>query len=935
MEHKLFCVNHPNKYSKRFCRVCESQVCNSCAIDFHHSHIEEVESLNYKYINNPSEFISKFIKETETKLIVKHRCMNFIFHEAFLFCKFCTNFICEKCAVSHIDQFKDHEIVKFSDYFQKLQFKSSILMTVISFQSKDFVDTNQQYLDYTNRISNAYTSFEQQVIAPIFSLKSNIEDTLKLIKNVQFNLFQKVFEYYRKNQKRLLLDPKKVNLFQKSYNSVRFENDKAKIATMLLQFENLINELIGEDEVALYSKLIQEEDNIRSMLSTQFEALMSLSESFNSKFSSHINEFDVKLQSINLCIKDFLRHNLKLRELEAEELIKQSKRQTNYYNQSELNVKNKILLEEYHRTREQLKDQRFNRVEKEIVFSENNIQTVASKKTSIKSLTTAKLPFENEGQYTVGKRTTHMKHIDEKEEVNLSEYERNDLMHNQTVSVGGTNIIPNYDEDFQSFNKQEIEYATELNSEIKYRKKSEALLREFDETTNHLKNESKPESERANQLKDKLRSENFSKIKDHKPNDTSSKEQSIKDSLIRNLENNESTDGFFDSRMISLDNQEIVQSFQPVISKPREKFNEDKELRNLNRDISGLLLRQSNQLVLKTSYLEKISKIQGLITSMSSLKYQDYKDILSSNLSTKELANLEFYAIAQGCKTVFCFNLALKRMFELEFHNFKFNLHHSSISSAPFIYVSGGKDPMTNDESKLFFRMKRDYNESSLFSFEKLAELQNPRHNHSTVIAYKQDVNINSDIFQTEILNIYCISGTKNLTCEKYSPTLNKWESIPSVNISREKAGTAIINSFIYVFLGFDRSTNKFASTFERISLGNLTCWEIITPISSANLLKKYAVGVIFPGNENESHENKILIVGGISNMRTAVKEVCCYDYENNCMNLIKSITLPEADSFSNSLFTVCSYSKSTFMNFSEEFKFVSVDLSNLSLDLD
>ena len=120
--------------------------------------------------------------------------------------------------------------------------------------------------------------------------------------------------------------------------------------------QKIINELIGDEEFNVYIKLMQEENNIKLLLQDSINQISCLEEEFLDKLNTDINNVNNKVQSVSSNIKNYIKNNLKFKDIEIDDLFKHCKRQTNYYNQSELNIKNKILFEEYNKRNEQNKE---------------------------------------------------------------------------------------------------------------------------------------------------------------------------------------------------------------------------------------------------------------------------------------------------------------------------------------------------------------------------------------------------------------------------------------------------------------------------------------------------------------------------------------------------------------------------------------------------
>jgi hypothetical protein len=247
---------------------------------------------------------------------------------------------------------------------------------------------------------------------------------------------------------------------------------------------------------------------------------------------------------------------------------------------------------------------------------------------------------------------------------------------------------------------------------------------------------------------------------------------------------------------------------------------------------------------------------------------------------------------------------------ELDFLNFKLPTFHSFLNIIPWIYLSGGRDSKTSKEINNFFKIKRV--EEKKFECVELTPLNDKRSNH-TMIHHNN--------------SIYAISGTKNYTCENYEIAKNKWISLPNINTSREKASSCIHNDqFIYVFLGFDRTINKYVSNIERLDITSSSKWEVINVKGTQNLLKKQAMSSVYSNKDNKP---VVYLIGGVNALRNETKEVTQYDFDSNSITLCK-FTMLSNHSFNHSQF-IKFLDDNSLYNFSENFELIKFDPKNLT----
>ena len=154
-------------------------------------------------------------------------------------------------------------------------------------------------------------------------------------------------------------------------------------------------------------------------------------------------------------------------------------------------------------------------------------------------------------------------------------------------------------------------------------------------------------------------------------------------------------------------------------------------------------------------------------------------------------------------------------------------------------------------------------------------------------------------------------------------------EAFPGLKVSRERCCACLIDEkYLYVFLGFDRTKNKFETTIERIFFKDAMSWESINITGNQNILKKQNFACIPVCKENKK---SVIIVGGINSLRNETKETVQIDLEINRGELYNQ--LPFNSSFTNSQFNgFDKYSCSNdIVNISNEFNVVRFNLDNNS----
>jgi hypothetical protein len=282
---------------------------------------------------------------------------------------------------------------------------------------------------------------------------------------------------------------------------------------------------------------------------------------------------------------------------------------------------------------------------------------------------------------------------------------------------------------------------------------------------------------------------------------------------------------------------------------------------------------------------------------------------LFNELTWEQRGKVEIMAVDQKKGSLHIYNELLNKIEEIK-TDIKFPLQSSYINLPPYLYISGGK--VNGKDSVSLQRIQRTGHNS--FKTEELAQFKQGRSNHCTIYIK----NINCLIF---------ISGSRIKSCEKYNFTKEKMEAFPGLKVSRERCCACLIDEkYLYVFLGFDRTKNKFETTIERIFFKDAMSWESINITGNQNILKKQNFACIPVCKENKK---SVIIVGGINSLRNETKETVQIDLEINRGELYNQ--LPFNSSFTNSQFNgFDKYSCSNdIVNISNEFNVVRFNLDN------
>ena len=313
------------------------------------------------------------------------------------------------------------------------------------------------------------------------------------------------------------------------------------------------------------------------------------------------------------------------------------------------------------------------------------------------------------------------------------------------------------------------------------------------------------------------------------------------------------------------------------------------------------------QIIANTNGKDQLEILKNLVKIGGRSRYQ-FQTLLRE-IPFEERGKVEIMSIDQKNSSIHIYNELSNKIEEIK-TTIKFPMHLSYINLPPYLYISGGK--VNGKDSTSLQKIQRIGQND--FNVEEIAQLKQGRSNHCTVFIQS----INSLIF---------ISGSRIKSCEKYSFTKEKIESFPGLKVSREKCCACLINEkYLYAFLGFDRTKNKFETSIERIFINDAMSWETITITANQNILKKQNFACI-PFEKDK--QKGVIIVGGINSLRNETKETVFINLDSNKGELFNQ--LPFNSSFTNSYFI--SFGKyscyNEMINISNEFNIVKFNLDN------
>lgn len=895
MENLIFCKGDihfktdKTKIAKKYCSLCEIFICNSCALDNHSEHIDKIIKLNMLFNHtNQHEIMNKFLalptiteqNDTNTMNSVSRtsisssnlKCMNFVFHEAKYYCLDCKGFLCEKCkfTTSNGHNSNDHKLILIQNYFAHVKEKIEFFNFVMTSCSKDIIlgESNMEVQKIQMEFQNI---FENEIIEQLFSYKEIISNTIKNRMLLSKNIFDELSKFFICKQVLIESKKKEFNGMQKIYEKIKFEKTNSKIYEIFIQFENLIDSIISQDEAKKIKYLYNNLKNLNDLIleynkglkvKFQEEVILEIKKIF-SNFEHNIEDNKINFKNITLDL-------LKLNEEEYDRFMFNEKEKEKIYD-----------LEFFERV------SKFNTCNNKYDNSRSKINILeidyALEKLEILQISN-KIIDNKRGEFSNLEMTSadSLEIIAQPYLINSKEF-----MESEIVEI----YVPeNIRRDF---------IKSQMNVNIQHDQEEEQIYQEEKRMT--------IDSEFTQFTNFDLKFKNLPVNKNIKICELSD-DASEKELEIISFENNIHTGEIKSEKINDQINQEQNGYANEQIYSECDKINV-----KLNDDIRDSFSENQSEIKLENDTKEEKFEQISLTLTEPTLKEKIQKINDISELTWEERNKIEMISIGYNTHSTFIYNPLSNEVKEVEFSQFKFPTFHCFINLLPWVYISGGKDSSSKDLNN-FYKIRRTDQKS--FETVDLAQMNEKRSNHS-MIYYKQN---NS---------LYVISGSKIKSCEKYSIDENNWSIIPSLNHSREKPGLCIYNDeYLYVILGYDRSVNKYVSNFERLKIkDNSSIWEIINVKGSQSLLKKQALCCY------KNASSGIYLIGGVNALRNETKEILSYDFNTNSINQakfslnfnasfnqIEMIKLEDVSIFEN-----------IFFNFSENFEVVKFHEKNLN----
>ncbi len=810
---------NPNffKKAKRYCKNenCNIYICNSCALEDHTQHIENLQNIQIFY-KKEKDSLDNFLNNSNNDFtninnnMMVFKCMVNVFHGARNYCLECRNFICVKCTTNHD---KTHQIVNNNQLLESLNEKIK-LINIIFNKEKFFFKLLQEEIKLIEINKNTTNSLEEKITKNIFVLKVLHENYLKTLKNIKYIIFERINKTISKKCNFQFNKNNEFTKFSNFLDFYKFEKDKLKFFGSLINYEYLINSLITNQEINDFNQIIKFNDQIKGLFEETYKAfLITLNnnvdeiENLFQKYNQEIlknnqqfkNEFEKILQNFSFPKEDFIN-------------ILENKDNIIIFNFDDKIFLNNINTGDRYITKEIY-------IEKPVESSGKEIFEEYSK------IFKKNLNISNKFNFTICEQIKNK--TDDYQDINRKEFQHNDIevLKNVVSKQFSNEILIARQEYSITFYKQEKK-KNFSDTKLKYVK--------FEEPNSNLK------FEFCENNKDFTERELINL--DSKSNDSKNKDKLIRKytsssrSSIKSLEK----EILFDENLLESNSPEEkdfildkTNNNKEVMIDINNKSNEKESPQELS-ELKNSILNQDS--LIESNYIKEIKIIHNYDNNNE--KHDSSLTEKSNPSNTEKDIKLKIHhdilSFGFNCKSCFAFNPSCeKKICEIENFYFKFPSFHSFLNVPPFAYIGGGKD-YNGKESNTFSKFIRT--EEKKIDIRELKNMNSSRHHHLYVF----------NKFKNQII---CVGGSKIRACEVYDIETNSWAYLGDLNTSRECPSALVSDkNLLYVFFGFDKNVNKYVNTIERVSLENVN----FDGITNDNLYFNLKFDIInIKGNQN------------------------------------------------------------------------------------
>ena len=342
----------------------------------------------------------------------------------------------------------------------------------------------------------------------------------------------------------------------------------------------------------------------------------------------------------------------------------------------------------------------------------------------------------------------------------------------------------------------------------------------------------------------------------------------IKDSqnlYLKKHINNFGKKEFFERKSVSI-------NYNNYVSTPNNKslINSD-SMNNFSSEIIPQQLRFSpikrENSFNKNPILEKKVSLsimrKDLLNNIENRKINDEEE---KRISTKEEINYIF-KYDNKTNSILSFNLST--------HKFKLNLYTDNPPNSFRDKYIGESSSNLNVPNGLYLLTCRKQNNINLNIFyyydnisHSLIKLTSPKQYHykSILISFSSE----------DSQKIICISGTNTNSVEEYFVNKNKWKDLPSLNTYHCDAGALIIDSYLYIFFGYDFCNQSYNNSIEILNLKNPLKWKQIET--------NFEIRCHTILNLGDNYNNKLIIFGGFLGDNSPNNNLIeCNLFNDNC----------------------------------------------------
>ena len=950
MEKIQFCYIHSTKPAKRYCKKCNVNICNDCAIENHSNHIDECVKLTNED-NFYNSLIKSFISKSKSK-ITNTTCSFNSSHVMNSFCSTCNQFYCGKCDTSthssHLNESLDNFYVQLVDILK-------LLLNISGNERAKCVNVNNKEL--TNKV----TVFEHDMKNIIIIINKVIDTINQRNKDIECIIdnnkrsFIKVMNTYQ--------GMKDIENMQMLYDKLSYGNNLQKFCDILnnfkSQFENGFN---NDDEINKFATLITNINTIKEITNeSNLKLITLLYDSFNNfKYNDMNNNIN---QNINEYHKDTNQLINETNNTQIKPHFTYSTPQANNNNTSHsVQFKHIPKVPSYKTSTPHSQAVKTG-------HDVNKLKQIFEKNSQPSSTSSIPLSKKNTNTMSSSMSISHPVNSPHQEESNIikSRPPGTPLDSNYVINPG--NVKEQITRNVDMYNKAEEKNARTSDKQVKvnvtkpncYQNAPTKLSTPFNQAKSVFDtgvamnvNNIGPLASMTNTIQQSQRVKHIPTMMEEISNEKNNQTYRSESTII-NSNNNKpqqetsSVRGF--QKSYSISENKSVNSIKNIFEQGELRNKEQKSgiekktsytynkkestskqetipitttppssppstiYHNYNTDNNYITsteqeIHNSEPIIeTTTTYIEQ--QQQQPLTTQSDLlssprtepiTHKETETLISSPKQqthfTQEIEPCTYKNTEQEETIPPCSSVKIQLMAAGQNCNslFVFDSTQQTISELELDTIPTGKfllqHASLNIIPHIYISGGLDDQSQSSDSFYCITKNDFEEHSFSTETL--SCLNIprcnHTMVYYPEKKIIFAISGTRNNSCEKYSFSLEFWSLIPELKYSRENATTLIYNNSLYVFFGYDKEEGKFCTSIERLDISEGDYlereWELIEPNITKNLSKRMDMGYVMK-------KDSVLLLGGVNNMRNNSNTVIEYNFANENGGAYNDMTLP------------------------------------------